>query len=670
LSVINTLAGNKTYDGTTTAVLTGATLFGIQGNDSVLLGNDASGVFADANAGAGKSVTTAMTISGVDVGNYSFTQPNAVTANISQAVLNLTGSRQYDATASAAAALFGGGILNGVNGETLTLSGAGTLSSKNVSTAQTFSAVAGFGLAGNGAALASNYTLVGGTDWVRITPAPLAVIGTQAANKTYDGTTTASLSGATLSGVFGTDNVILGNDSTGAFSDRNVGTGKSVTTAMTVSGTDMGNYILAQPTGLAASIAQRTIAVAASGTDKIYDGNVADQVTLSSTGVVAGDAVTLADTLSTFGDKNVGSGKTVTVSGITLGGADAANYSSNTSTTTLASITPKAAIVTATGVNKVYDGTTADAGATLAVTGILPGDAVNFTGAPAAFGDKNVGVGKIVTMDGISATGGDAGNYSYNSLAVTAANITPAPLTITGTVASNRTYDGTVIDALTGDTLSGLVSGDAVTLGNDSTGTFGNKNVGTGKSVTTAMTITGADAGNYSLAQPTALAANITAKPITVSASGTNKAYDGNTSDAVTLASNGLVTGDTVSFTRAAANFSSSSVGNGKTVTVSGIQATGSDAGNYALASDTATTAANITSGTGVQDTAVAVAYMELSPDAIETPYGVAPSESPGQLTGNKKLLHRTVERNVAREDFQSGLSLQVVDGGVRMPAQ
>ena len=89
---------------------------------------------------------------------------------------------------------------------------------------------------------------------------------------------------------------------------------------------------------------------------------------MSSTGVVAGDAVTVADTLSTFADKNAGAGKTVTVSGITLGGADAGNYSYNTSTTTLASITPKAAIVTATGVNKVYDGTTADAGATLAVT--------------------------------------------------------------------------------------------------------------------------------------------------------------------------------------------------------------------------------------------------------------------------------------------------------------
>ena len=139
LSVINSEAGNKTYDGTTTAGLTGATLFGIQGNDSVALGNDTSDIFR-CERGCRQVGDYGDDDQRVDVGNYSFTQPTGVTANISQVVLNLTGSRQYDGTTSAAAALFGGGgILNGVNGETLTLSGTGTLTSKNVSTAQTFS---------------------------------------------------------------------------------------------------------------------------------------------------------------------------------------------------------------------------------------------------------------------------------------------------------------------------------------------------------------------------------------------------------------------------------------------------------------------------------------------------------------------------------------------------
>src|SRR6202034_3921180 len=99
--------------------------------------------------------------------------------------------------------------------------------------------------------------------------------------------------------------------------------------------------------------------------------------------------------------------------------------------------------------------------------------------------------------------------------------------------------------------------------------------------VSTAMTISGTDAGNYILAQPNSIAANVTPMTIAVSASGANKVYDGKTGDSVTLASTGIVPGDSVSFISTGANFSSSSVGNDKTVTVSGIQAIGSDAGNY-----------------------------------------------------------------------------------------
>jgi filamentous hemagglutinin family protein len=671
LTVINTRAGSKTYDGNTAALLTGATLSGVQGSDDVTLGDYATGAFGDPNAGTAKTVTSAMTVGGADVGNYTFTQPTGLTANISQAVLNLTASRQYDGATDAAAALFGsGGVLNGVNGETLTLGGTGTLSSKNVSPAQSFSSLSGFTLSGNGAALASNYTLAGGTDWVQITAAPLVVLGTVAGDKVYDGTMVAALTAATLSGIKGTDDVSLGNAGTGTFGDKNVGTGKSVTTAMTIAGADAGNYTFTQPTGLTATISPRSALVAATGSDKVYDGNSLDQVTLSTTGLVAGDAVTVSNGSALFADKNVGDGKTVTVNGIALNGADAGNYSYNTATTTTASITPKAATVSAISQNKVYDGNTNALGAALTASGILPGDTVSFTDTSATFADKNVGTGKNVTVMGITASGADGGNYSYNSTTVARADITPAPLTITGTLTTNRTYDGTVADELSGAALAGVVSGDKVTLGNDTTGTFGTRNVGAGKAVTTNMTIGGADAGNYTVTQPTGLVADVTAKTITVAATGTNKTYDGKTGDKVTLASDGIVSGDDVTFTNSSANFSSANVGKGKTVTVSGLQATGTDAANYALASDSVTTTADIATGTGVQDTAVAVSYLELSPDAIATPYGVAPAASPGQLTGNKKLLHRPVEANSTRVDFRSGLSLQVVDGGVRVPGQ
>jgi len=64
-------------------------------------------------------------------------------------------------------------------------------------------------------------------------------------------------------------------------------------------------------------------------------------------------------------DKNVGTGKAVNVSGITISGADATNYQApNPTTSTTANITQRALTVTATGVNKIYDGLTT-AGVTL-----------------------------------------------------------------------------------------------------------------------------------------------------------------------------------------------------------------------------------------------------------------------------------------------------------------
>src|SRR6202012_4028968 len=114
--------------------------------------------------------------------------------------------------------------------------------------------LAGYALTGNGAALASNYTLLGGVDWVGITPATLTVLGTQTTNRTYDGTVFDALHGDRLSGVLGSDGVTLGNDTQGYFRDPNPGINKPVSTAMTINGPDAGNYVLVQPSGLSADI--------------------------------------------------------------------------------------------------------------------------------------------------------------------------------------------------------------------------------------------------------------------------------------------------------------------------------------------------------------------------------------------------------------------------------
>src|SRR6185436_14115496 len=104
--------------------------------------------------------------------------------------------------------------------------------------------------------------------------------------------------------------------------------------------------------------------------------------------------------------KNVGTGKSVSVSGISLSGAAAANYSANPTTSTTADITARSLSVTATGVNKAYDGTTT-ATVTLADDRIL-GDSLTTSYASASFADPYVGTAKSVSVSGISVSGADA----------------------------------------------------------------------------------------------------------------------------------------------------------------------------------------------------------------------------------------------------------------------
>src|SRR5207253_1305507 len=101
---------------------------------------------------------------------------------------------------------------------------------------------------------------------------------------------------------------------------------------------------------------------------------------------VSGDVLTDANTTATFADKNVGTGKTVSVGGITISGTDAANYTVNTSTTTTASITTKALTVTGiTASNKGYDGNTTATITTTsaALSGVVGGDSVTLVKASA-----------------------------------------------------------------------------------------------------------------------------------------------------------------------------------------------------------------------------------------------------------------------------------------------
>jgi autotransporter-associated beta strand protein len=131
----------------------------------------------------------------------------------------------------------------------------------------TYSTNQSFALAGPEAA---NYTLVySGT--VTISPKALTVLNLSANSKPYDGTPVATLSGTAAfeppenppgTSTDGTpytgDAVAPGNYTTGTFEDANVGTGKAVTSYVTVTGAGCDNYTVTQPS-LAADITNSSV---------------------------------------------------------------------------------------------------------------------------------------------------------------------------------------------------------------------------------------------------------------------------------------------------------------------------------------------------------------------------------------------------------------------------
>ncbi|WP_215409889.1 YDG domain-containing protein, partial [Janthinobacterium sp. JC611] len=82
--VTGQVAGNKVYDGNTVAQLTGGSLSGLVGDETLVIGGQTA-AFADKNAGNAKAVTvigtTLLDGSGA-ASNYTVSNPTGLTASI------------------------------------------------------------------------------------------------------------------------------------------------------------------------------------------------------------------------------------------------------------------------------------------------------------------------------------------------------------------------------------------------------------------------------------------------------------------------------------------------------------------------------------------------------------------------------------------------------------
>jgi filamentous hemagglutinin family protein len=397
---------------------------------------------------------------------------------------------------------------------------------------------------------ANNSYLYAAYDVVNMATLPLYVaISAGSGGKVYDGNTDATgISLSALGGPVGFNVSSLGSVSFSTPSKNAATYFKLNSSGLNPTTYTSGGSSYAVSYYLSGSYAITPKALTPTAANKVYDGTTA--ATLTASGLLGGDVVNFNYTSGSFSDKDVGNGKTVTATGVSLSGTDAGNYSlGSTTVNATANITPKEiAVGGLTASNKVYDASTS---ATIAGTPVFnyaaPGagtssDQKAYTGdtltlnvgaVSASFANKNVDNGKAVSVSGYSLSGADAGNYTLVQPSGLTANITPAQLTINGLSANNKVYDGTSNATLSGTaSLAGLIGSDTVNLsGSASSGTFADPNAGSGKAVTASLgglSLSGADASNYQIAGVTSpLSANITAAALSVTANNASKTYDG-----------------------------------------------------------------------------------------------------------------------------------------------
>jgi autotransporter-associated beta strand protein len=339
LTLLGLSAQSRAYDGTNTATLSATaafiTPFDAPGGGTttdgtpytvdpgVAPGNHATGTFATSFVGTNKAVTSYVTVTGTGSGNYTVTQPGLL-ANITNLVVELTGSKTYDGTTTVPAGDLS--VANNYDGTNLTLSGSATLTSRNAGGPIALLDIARLTLGGS---MATNYTLTDATGSLTVAATNLEV--TAAADlKLYDGTTSSAATPTiTVGGIQPGDTAPAWTES---YDTRNVGTGLTLTVAPQPvnDGNSGANYNVSYGTSSLGEIDQTNLAVTAAPNTKTYDGTTSALATPTITvgGIQTGDSAPMWT--ETYTDQNVGTGKTLTPAALTVSdGNGGANYSYN-----------------------------------------------------------------------------------------------------------------------------------------------------------------------------------------------------------------------------------------------------------------------------------------------------------------------------------------------------
>ena len=499
-------------------------------------------------------------------------------------------------------------------------------------------------------------TFVNGT--LAITPASL-ILNTTNVSKTYDGSITALGTAIVNGGTLFAGDTLSGG--TFAFADKNVGTGKTVTTSgVTVGdGVNTGNYAITYLNNTASTITQAGLILNTSNVSKTYDGGL----TALGTAVVSGGTLFTGDSLSggtfAFTNKNVGTGKTVTTRGVTVGdGTNNSNYLVSYVNNTASAISQAALSLSSSTVSKIYDG-----GLTALSTAVVSGGTLfggdTLSGGTFAFTDKNAGTNKTVTTRGVKVgSGTNFSNYALSYVNNTVNTITQAGISMRSSNViksydGNNSARGSII--VTGGKLFGI---DSIGGG---TFAFTDKNAGTSKSViTSGVTVgDGINNSNYLVTYLNNTTSTIRQANLSLSTVNVSKTYDGNLTALGSAVRTGgtLFSGDTLSGGIFAFTNKNAATGN-KMITIRGVTVgDGLNNNNYAVTYDN-----NLTS-------TINKAELTLSSSAVSKTYDGGISAlgravvAGGTLFGNDTLSGGTF----AFTDKNAGTGKMVTTTGVKV---
>ena len=310
-----------------------------------------------------------------------------------------------------------------------------------------------------------NVEVASGT--VTVARKSVTITGLDVNDKEYDGATSATVIGAAaLDGVLDGDMVTVA-DGIAAFADKNAGTDKDVIfSGYSLSGDDAGNYELSAQPSATASITTKSVTITGvDANDKTYDGTAAAEIsgTPAVSGKVGSDDVNVVNGSATFASVDVGTDISVSFSGFSLSGLDAANYELTAQPESVTADINKANYTGAPelDINVIMNQAEAQTGTLTALNffgGNMPTGAT-ITNVSLSGTDSNV-IESISVADGslayasaanITAAEGTSEAYdvtistkNYNDITATLTFTTVAktPVTISGVSVADKVYDG------------------------------------------------------------------------------------------------------------------------------------------------------------------------------------------------------------------------------------